>query len=67
MTQACRYEDPRLSPPGPPLAFVSKLNLKVGLFREGWNSFPMETCHSGAPGGEGGREELLLSQYLPQD
>lgn len=36
---------PHLSPPGPPLFFVWKANVKVDLLIEGSNSFPPETCH----------------------
>lgn len=44
---ACRYRDSHLSPPGPPLAFVLKANLKVGLLREGSNSFPLRPAAQG--------------------
>lgn len=35
---------PHLSPPGSPLVFVLKANVKVDLI-EGSNSFSTETCH----------------------
>lgn len=50
--------DPHLSPPGPPLVFVLKDNLKVGL--KGQAASPLRPVTHGSLG------ELLLSKDLPQ-